>query len=635
MLSPEHVIPDDFTQGANGLPVRPRPYAGELAHGFLARVAQANGYETPAMLLTAMHQVGIRNKDDMPRYLQIPKDEWSRLGGPWPRHCDCEDHLLPGLERCDYVHGSFRWCPACLAAAPYLRSVWAIKFCITCLDHGTYLMDLCPRCKREQRIEHFGKLRCICGQSLTDCSIQAAPAEVLELQTAFLKSSGRELEIALPKLSPSAWVKFLLRVAALVTPDRKGRTGQVAGLHRVSTALAAVDQAAQILLKWPMGFHALLADIQAKSATSFSLPRTFGRLYRWLYVDLADSDFAFLRQGFEAYLREHWWGVVCRRNQRVNASTGRQRMTIQEAAKRSGAAPSQIKQLHLAGVIEATTIEHKSGRHSWSLPRSAVNDLTNFASDGMTLKAAATFLALPKQRVRELIDFGLIHPRLVAGRHGSVWHLSRQELDRLGRAEHDASPQHGPLDDSLVPLAQVLKAWRLPSGAFSGLIAALSAGEIHCNEGAERDVPLGRWYVPVQPVKAWLLRWKADHLEVMSVTAAARAMSIKEEVAYHLVRTGLLQTHAPGNGTSRQVTAEGIRQFQEHYVGAVEVSRTLGTSPKALLATLAVRPVTGPMIDGGRQYFFKRSDVADLLAIGPFSQSARPNPSSHSKEKTQ
>jgi hypothetical protein len=80
MLSPEHVIPDDFTHGANGLPVRPRPCAGELAHGFLARVAQANGYETPAMLLTAMRQVGIRNKDDMPRYLQIPKDEWSRLG---------------------------------------------------------------------------------------------------------------------------------------------------------------------------------------------------------------------------------------------------------------------------------------------------------------------------------------------------------------------------------------------------------------------------------------------------------------------------------------------------------------------------------------------------------------------------
>lgn len=634
MLSPE-LVTLESTSGANGLPVRPRPCSGELAHGFLARVAQANGYETPAMLLTAMRQVGIQGKDGIPRYLQIMKDEWSRLGGPWPRHCDCEDHLLPGLERCDYVHGIFRWCPACLAAAPYLRSAWAIKFCITCLDHGTYLIDLCPRCKRQQRIEHFGKLRCICGQSLTDCSIQPAPAKVLELQAAFLRRSGHELEIALPQLSPSAWVKFLLRVAALVAPDRKGRTGQIAGLHRVSTAVAAVDQAAQILLKWPTGFHALLAEIQAKSDTSFSLPQTFGRLYRWLYVDLADSEFAFLREGFEAYLLEHWWGVVCRRNQRVSASVGQQRMTIQEAAKRSGAAPSQIKQLHLAGVIEATTIEHRSGRHSWSLPRSAVNDLTSLASDGMTLKAAATFLALPKHRVRELIDADLVHPRLVAGQHGSVWHLSRNELNRLGRAMHDASPQQGPLQDISVPLAQVLKAWRLPSGAFPDLIAALSSGEIRRNEGAQRDAPLGKWYVPVQPVKAWLLRWKADHVGVMSVTAAARAIGIKEEVAYHLVRVGLLQTHPPDNGTSRRVTAEGIRQFQERYVGAAEVSRALGTSPKALLATLAARPVTGPMIDGGRQYFFNRSDIADLRVIGPLSQIAGPDTSSHTKEKTQ
>jgi hypothetical protein len=167
------------------------------------------------------------------------------------------------------------------------------------------------------------------------------------------------------------------------------------------------------------------------------------------------------------------------------------------------------------------------------------------------------------------------------------------------------------------------------------LIAALSSGEIRCNDGAQRDAPLGKWYVPVQPVKAWLLRWKADHVGVMSVTAAARAIGIKEEVAYHLVRVGLLQTHPPDNGTSRRVTAEGIRQFQERYVGAAEVSRALGTSPKALLATLAARPVTGPMTDGGRQYFFNRSDIADLHVIGPLSQIAGPDTSSHAKEKTQ
>jgi hypothetical protein len=467
------------------------------------------------------------------------------------------------------------------------------------------------------------------------CATRPASAEVLMLQAAFLKRSDPQSTSEIPRLSHAAWIRLLLRVAALVIPGHKGRTGQLAGLHHVSAAAGIVDHAAQILMHWPSGFHALLAEIQAKSATSFSLARTFGRLYRWLYVDLVGSEFDFLREGFEAYLREHWWGLVCRRNQRVSASVGRQRMTIQEAAKHSGSSPSHIKQLHLAGVIEATTVEHASGRHSWSLPRTSMNDLANLASDGMTLKAAANFLALPKHRIRELINAGLVRPRLVAGCHGSVWHLSRHELERLGHAEidHDASPRQSPSHECSVPLAQVLKAWRLPPGSFPCLIAALSSGEVRLDEDVQRDAPLGKWHVPVQPVKVWLSQWKAHQLGVMSVTAAARAMGIKEQTAYDLVRAGLLQTHAPGNGTARAVTAEEIRRFQERYVAATEVSRALGMSPKALLATTAAQPITGPVVDGGRQYFFKRSDVAYLLAMEPLSQNAGSAPRSKQRRR--
>jgi len=628
VLSPE-TVQLEAPGRADRLPVRPRPRADELAHGFLARVARANGYETPALLLSALRHAGMHGGGALLQYLQLTEAEWSCLGGPWPRHCGCQDQLLPGLDRADYGHGIFRWCPSCLTMTPYLRSVWGIKFCVTCLDHGTYLLDLCPRCHRQQRIEHFDGLRCSCGQALATCPLRPAPAEVLMLQAAFLRRSAPPPKGDLPRLSHAAWIQLLMGVATWAAPDRKGRTGQVAGLDRMSASAGVVDHAALILMNWPTGFHALLAEIQAKSATSFSLPRTFGRLYRWLYVDLVGSEFDFLREGFEAYLHEHWWGLVCRRNQRVSASVGRQRMTIQEAAKHSGTSPSHIKQLHLAGVIEATTVEHASGRQSWSLPKTSINDLANLANDGMTLKAAATFLALPKHRVRELIDAGLVHPRLVAGRHGSVWHLSRNELKRLGRAaaEHDANPEQGPSHENLVPLAQVLKAWRLPPGAFPGLIAVLSSGEVRFKESARRDAPLGKWHVPEQPVKDWLSRWKAHHLGVMSVTAAARAMGIKEETAYDLVRAGLLQTHVPGNGTARAVTTEEVCRFQERYVAAAEVSRALGTSPKALLATTAAPPITGPMIDGSRKYFFRRSDVAHLLATGPLDQNAGPTPS--------
>lgn len=34
----------------HGLPVRPRPHPGEWAYGYLVRVAEANGYESPRAL---------------------------------------------------------------------------------------------------------------------------------------------------------------------------------------------------------------------------------------------------------------------------------------------------------------------------------------------------------------------------------------------------------------------------------------------------------------------------------------------------------------------------------------------------------------------------------------------------------
>ena len=511
MLWPELARPKP-ADGATTLPIRPRPCVGELAHGFLARVAQANGYETPASLHAAMRQAGLEAKVGLPQYLQLTHIEWSRLEGPWPRNWGCTDRLVPGLARCDYVHGHFRWCPLCLAAAPYLRSVWAIKFSITCVNHGTYLLDLCPHCHGPQRIEHFGRLRCACGQSLVDCAIQPAPAEVLKLQTVFLTGSCTQLKGDFPQLSSAAWVQFLLRVAALIAPDRKGRTGQVAGLHRLSTATAVAERAAKILRNWPSGFHALLAEIQADCPKSFSLPQTFGRLYRWLYVDLAGPEFAFLRESFEAYLREHWWGLVCRRNQRVGPSIGRQRITIQEAAKRAGTSPSRIKQLHLAGVIEATTVTHGNGRRSWSLPTSSVTDLAILANESMTLKAASSLLGLPKHRIRELVDAGLIRPLVVAGRHGSsVWQLSRDELNRLGRAgiAHHGGPLLDESPDSFVPLTQVLKTWRLPSGAFPALMTALSAGEIDGHDAAQPNVPLGKMRIAQPNVESRRCQWKS------------------------------------------------------------------------------------------------------------------------------
>jgi hypothetical protein len=79
-------------------------------------------------------------------------------------------------------------------------------------------------------------------------------------------------------------------------------------------ARALVAGAARLLQDWPENLHRLMRVLQPSAPQSFSVRRTFAPLYRVLYDDLSDSCYQFLRDAFEGYLHQHWWGLVCRRN---------------------------------------------------------------------------------------------------------------------------------------------------------------------------------------------------------------------------------------------------------------------------------------------------------------------------------
>ncbi|CAD6882181.1 Regulatory protein MerR [Methylomonas albis] len=40
-----------------------------------------------------------------------------------------------------------------------------------------------------------------------------------------------------------------------------------------------------------------------------------------------------------------------------------------------------------------------------------------------------------------------------------------------------------------------------------------------------------------------------------------------------------------------------------------EYAKSVNRAPRWLLQTLQIQPVSGPMIDGSRQYFFRRSEL--------------------------
>ena len=95
----------------------------------------------------------------------------------------------------------------------------------------------------------------------------------------------------------------------------------------------------------------------------------------------------------------------------------------------------------------------------------------------------------------------------------------------------------------------------------------------------------------------------------LSVDEAAQWLGVKQQVAYDLVKQGLLATtkdELPG----RRVPQASLEDFKATYISLAEYAGSLNRAPRWLLQTLSVRPVTGPTIDGSRQYFFRRSDLS-------------------------
>jgi predicted DNA-binding transcriptional regulator AlpA len=98
---------------------------------------------------------------------------------------------------------------------------------------------------------------------------------------------------------------------------------------------------------------------------------------------------------------------------------------------------------------------------------------------------------------------------------------------------------------------------------------------------------------------------------VLRIDDVAKRLGFKQEVAYHLVRKGLIKSSVEklGRRLCRIVLEEDLEQFTGTYISAVEMAKLYGTSPKHLVNRLfrrLIHPETGPKIDGGRQYFYLR-----------------------------
>ncbi len=252
----------------HGLPVRPRPHPGEWAYGYLVRVAEANGYESPRALWRGLGPRRTGSISSVRYALRLSPAEWSFMSGPWPRFCRVEQVLAKGPTPSDYCHDHLRWCSHCLAEQRFLRARWVIKLCVACPEHGCYLRDTCAVCHQYQRPERAVLDRCLCGASLIGVPAERVAEDELRLQLAFQGALAGQAQEGAPSLSVAAWITLFHRVAALFDVERETRSGQTPGLHRLDRAIVVNRQLARATRQSALRLAFWLSSLPGRSAAT-------------------------------------------------------------------------------------------------------------------------------------------------------------------------------------------------------------------------------------------------------------------------------------------------------------------------------------------------------------------------------
>ena len=337
------------------------------------------------------------------------------------------------------------------------------------------------------------------------------------------------------------------------------------------------------------------------------MKRAFDPLYRVLYRELSSPGLTPLRDAFEDFLHEHWWGLVCGRNRRLKQTTidRHPRVSMRDAAALAGIAPSVARHMLQAELVFGDSATWPSGRKARAMRVEEVNRMAALASDAVSLEAAAARLGLPERRVRDLIDHGELTPlvsrRAIPG--AAAWVISAAALTRLTLESAATS------SSASISVRDFLRYGRLTPPETVSLVRAVTEGELLEDGSTRRHVPIGEARLDRSVAWAWLRSMRSSSCGGMSVDDAAKALGLKQEVGYALVRAGLLRSSRDDAG-SRRVQAADVESFRRAYVSLRELARDAGTSPRAALGLLDARPIAGPGVDANRQYFFRRLDLA-------------------------
>lgn len=380
----------------------------------------------------------------------------------------------------------------------------------------------------------------------------------------------------------------------------------------------AMQTAGRILSDWPAGLMKALETIDRGEP---SLRRSLGRFLSKVDALPTAPAFVPLREAISHYVGEVRT-APCHPQvlKHRNATAFRKRSVgIAQASAELALARGSVKKLIRAGRL-AGRVAAAGKRCFTSINPDAVEAYRSLRSASLTTAEVRRELGLSPDRFRELCQAGILP--VLEGRtetEQAVWRIDRDRLYVLKRQLDNAViPSHTETTEDVISLATACRT-RLIEGELALTLSAILDGRLPVIGRLKGLALIPSLVVDADRHLELRDEWRTEQSNTLSIVEVAEQMAVKQEVAYHLVRQGLLQTAtAATHRRNQRVAMQQLQEFKTAYVWLRDLARGAHTSPKHLRTLLdkeGIRPISGPDVDGCRQTLFRRECLQARPAI--------------------
>lgn len=597
----------------------PEPYKGESVRGYLLRTVEANLLERSSWLKNVPSEVE-RIRLMIGPVLQGRAPDWLQDASIIEKASSTYQRLA-----------GVRCCPDCLAEHRYWRFEWEHVLYVACHRHRRRMHDRCPSCTSKLKWERTELLRCSCGAAI--CDWHPAPAasdEEVELCSHIAAALANEHGGMTGEMRGD----FYPMLASISLRDLEmlivtfGAYGERLGdiercgprkVAEIDDAHKLVRVAAHMLANWPQRFNGVLREIggyDQPDAHTREPCREFQNFVKAIRNRFNNSGLAFVLTAYQNFVFENWSGVLNRRQKWLDD----ERLDAQRyipagiACRMLGTSRRQVRQLMDQNILRGYVTRTANQREFVVVERATLANAKSILDDHIPLSSAAKLLGLPKGRVCELVVAGLLPEIKQLFTPDRICRFSRSEIaafiKRLSAGKREPSEE-----EELISASTVLRTHLASAEEFCSLVRSI----LICEVATVKTSSSTQGFADLMFSRAEFYKWRSnlratDELPTFTVVQAADWLSLKQEVAYHLVHSGLLPslTTQSGKRPCRIVRLADIEVFEALYISASKMASARNTSSRAMVKALQAKgifPIAGPDVDGCRQYFFRRKDV--------------------------